>query len=337
MFLKSPSQKQITPPPPELAVPLVTSIGIGALPAPEGGAAPPPQKIVLFVEPVAACQLDSLAQTVNKAVGDRFILLPSGRFVGQHITPGDSISPYVPSRYNVPRVTAGTFGPVVDASGKRHVLSCNHVVAYNGRVHGRTPIVDPGTLDDWNGFSVIASRTQFVKLKPAAWPVTQSQGPANMNTVDCALAELGPAGHGTLGPLPPGAPAAVPTTTDVHKNGRTTGLTQGTLGIFDWEGFIDLSFGTFYFRRLVGVLGKGPGPFAAPGDSGAAVIEDASGAPVGMVVARVYSSGTFVPGAPVPLGGPFQGYIVLMCSISEIAAELSKELTVTAGDIKFTS
>ena len=224
-------------------------------------------------------------------------------------------------RFNVPQVTAGTFGAVVeDAGGKRYILGSNHVMAYNGRAPQNTPIAAPGTLDDETTFTVIGSRSGFVELHPAAWPVTQVQGPGNMNTVDCALAELTPAGHAKLGALPPSVAAKEPVMTEVHKTGRTTGLTQGAICILDWEGFIDFSFGTFYFQHLKGVLSTGSGPFAAPGDSGAVVVEDATGAAVGMVMARVYSSGGFVQGAPGV--GPFTGYIVLMCPMVDVCNEL---------------
>jgi hypothetical protein len=113
---------------------------------------------------------------------------------------------------------------------------------------------------------------------------------------------------------------------EVHKTGRTTGRTEGSLRILDWEGFIDLSFGTFYFKNLMGVLGN-DGAFAAPGDSGAVVIEDATNRPVGMVMARVYSSGGFLPGAP--LAGPFTGYIVLMCSMVEVCNQLEVQTMIT--------
>ena len=323
-FLTSPSQPIGTPPPPKVVVPLVTSIGFG-LPSALGSDATSPQ-IAVFVEDVSDGELEAIYSQVKVELGSMpFALLRAGRFTGQAapVGPGSSISSFAPFRYNVPQITAGTFGAVVeDAAGTQYILGSNHVMAYNGRAPDGTPIVAPGTLDDENTFTVIGKRSGFVELHPAAWPVTQAQGPANLNTVDCALAELTAAGKAKMGALSPAIAAKDPVMTDVHKTGRTTGLTQGSVCVIDCEGFIDLSFGTFYFKHLNGVLGKGPGPFAAPGDSGAVVVEDNGGGAVGMVMARVYSSGGFIPNAQGPPAGPFEGYIVLMCSMVEVCSQL---------------
>jgi hypothetical protein len=231
---------------------------------------------------------------------------------------GSSIGPYAPLHYNVPQVTAGTFGAIAkDTAGNHYILGSNHVMAYNGRAPKGPPIVFPGTLDDSVTFTKIGSRSRFIELHPAAWPVTQPQAPANMNQVDCALAELTPAALAKMGPLGAGVTPIDPVMSEVHKTGRTTRTTNGSLCILDWEGFIDLSFGTFYFRNLMGVLGS-DGAFAAPGDSGAVVIDDATNQPVGMVMARVYSS-----------GGPFTGYIVLICSMVEVCNQLEVQTVIT--------
>ena len=76
----------------------------------------------------------------------------------------------------------------------------------------------------------------------------------------------------------------------------------------------------------MGVLGN-DGAFAAPGDSGAVVTDDVTNEPVGMVMARVYSSGGLLPGAP--LAGPFTGYIVLICSMVEVCNQLQVKTVIT--------
>lgn len=325
-FLTTPSQAVISPPPAEVPIPTVTGIGIAM---PSVLESTPAQQIVIFVEDASDCQLETLYNQVNVEVaGAPIAMLRSGRFVGQAPPMiGSSIGPYAPLHYNVPQVTAGTFGAVAtDSAGKHYILGSNHVMAYNGRAPHGTPIVSPGTLDDSVTFTKIGSRSRFVELHPAAWPVTQAQVPANMNEVDCALAELTPAALAKMGALPAGVAPAAPVNSEVHKTGRTTQTTHGSLCILDWEGFIDLSFGTFYFKNLMGVLGN-DGAFAAPGDSGAVVIDDVTNQPIGMVVARVYSSGGFLPGAP--LAGPFTGYIVLVCSMVEVCNQLLIQTVIT--------
>src|SRR5205085_12041200 len=120
------------------------------------------------------------------------LLLPTGRFIGQQVAPatvpGDSISPYIPRRFNVPPVTAATFGAVVESGERHYLLGSNHALAYNGRARAGTAFVAPATLDDPDGASVIASLSHLVELLPAAWPPLVN--PSNPNTADCALAEL---------------------------------------------------------------------------------------------------------------------------------------------------
>jgi hypothetical protein len=62
------------------------------------------------------------------------------------------------------------------------------------------------------------------------------------------------------------------------------------------------------------------------------VIDDSTGAPIGMVMARAHSAGAVPPG-----GGAvaFGGYIILMCSMTAVADALSPFLEVAPGDIRF--
>lgn len=318
-FVTSSSQPDGEPPPQRITPAMVTSVAVGM---PDVLGVQSPQQLLLFVEDSSDADLAVTFNRIKNAAGSTpFTVLRSGRCMGQAApAAGSSISVYAPLQFNVPQVTAGTLGAIgVDSAGKHHILGSNHVIAYNGRAPHGTPVVTPGTLDDTVASTVVGSQSGFVELIPAVWPVTESQSLATMNTVDCAMAELTPAGMAMYGPFGAGVGPTDPANIEVHKTGRTTGLTRGSICILDWEGFIDLSFGTFYFRNLMGVFGK-HGAFAAPGDSGAVVIDDVTNAPVGMVVARVYSAGGFLP--DLPNQGPFTGYFVFMCSMVDVCERL---------------
>src|SRR4051794_8901745 len=68
-------------------------------PAEESPGEPQPPQIVIFTDPLSSCELESISKQVRD-LGLResdFVLLPTGRFVGQaRQAPGDSISPYAP-------------------------------------------------------------------------------------------------------------------------------------------------------------------------------------------------------------------------------------------------
>jgi hypothetical protein len=155
--------------------------------------------------------------------------------------------------------------------------------------------------------------------------------------VDCALAEITPGAATRLGsltalPVPPAVPGPG---TRVFKIGRTTGKTFGTICFGDWGGFLDLSFGTFYFENFIGVIGDPSLPFAAPGDSGAMVISLPDGDGVGLVVARSYCSGAFPRNPAVPSLPSFIGYIVLICPLPAVRDALAAQLGVQPTDITF--
>jgi hypothetical protein len=334
---------------------LVTGIGIGLNPPadalPGAPANVPAEEILVFVEPAAECELQALQAAIeHEAKGVAVLLLPVGRFVGLQTIPGDSLSLLAPGRYNLPRVSAGTFGAVVKAGGEDYILGCNHVMAHNGRAPLGTWIVAPGTLDDSHG-NEIGVLSHFVDLKPLPWPEPPQRRvlplPAQplpstwVNQVDCALAQV--TDPNAIGPAPvqvepfggiwKGGEA-------VQKYGRTTGHTQSQIRIRACETFVDLAFGTYFFENQVAVIGRTGGgtlnpleAFAAPGDSGSAVttvMPTGSGDGVGLVTARAYSSGVY--GSVFP--GKYHGYIVLMCPLGEVRRQLAAELGVQPDQLK---
>ncbi|MGH9824458.1 MAG: hypothetical protein ACREDR_14545, partial [Blastocatellia bacterium] len=264
-------------PPDGIAGQPIENAGVG--PHSDQSVLPPvPQvHILVFVEPVPDCELQPLWDEIrSQAQGQPFVLLRTGRFVGLQAATGTSISPYAPSRSNVPPAAAGTLGAVVTAGGKEYILSCNHVLAYNGRVPFGTPVVAPGTLDDPYGRGVVGRLSQFVELLPAAWPFNGTP----VNPVDCALAEMrSSSAVGARSAIQIANPVITPT--NVKKQGRTSGTTQAVVSIWSLTLMpIDLSFGAYCFSGLMGTIGsleqgvQSRRPFAVPGDSGALVLTD---------------------------------------------------------------
>jgi hypothetical protein len=296
--------------------PLVNAVAIGYLPGDES-----PQ-ILIFVDPsVADCDrtaIDGAAPSPHK-------LLRAGRFVGLQTQTGASVSPYDPFRYNLPPFAAGTLGAVVDAGGKQYVLSSNHVLAHNGRVPQATPVATLGPLDDANVGSVIATRSDFVELQAPGWPLKG----APPNLVDCALAEVtAPITSATpIDVFASPSPGTTPSQTiPITKNGRSTGMTQSQIRIFHWAGYIDFSFGIYYFEEMMGTY-DGHNMFAAPGDSGSLAV-DSQGLGVGLITARGYVFD--------PTPDQFASHIILTCALDSVRSELAKGLGVAhPKNIKF--
>jgi hypothetical protein len=303
------------------------------------------REILVFVEPAADCELQALREAVQKAAPGQARILPTSLFYGLS-SPSErgSISFYAPTRFNVPQVSVGTLGAVVEASGKKYLLASNHTIAHNGRVPSGKEIILPSTLD----MSIIgaaknrakhaaalrdrtiARLTSFGELQPVAWPPPPPPAPGAplgaarpgpANTVDAALAELTKKGVSTLSnliavPQLAGPVSQIPLPTPVKKTGRTTGTTHSELCIEDWEGYIDLATGSYYFEGLVAAVGKElpvGSAFAGKGDSGALVVTNPAGAGVGLVTARAFN----------PLPGPYHGYIVLVCPLDVTLAEFA--------------
>jgi hypothetical protein len=303
---------------------LVTGIALGY------SGTPAQETILIYVEPVPDCELNCVRKAIKDKVGEcDYLLLKSGRFIGLTApsSPYKSISPSAPFNFNVPPAVMGSFGAFVAAGGKDYVLSCNHVLAFNGRAPFGTPVVSPCTLDD-PGAPPIASLSHYVPFQDAVfqWPTTGGVRVTslNSNVVDCALAEW-------TGPVAPVQSASVMPTSAVpgmivHKAGRTSGETSAQLSVLQWTGPIDFSFGTFYLDNLPGTVGSlllghqhPDRAFAAPGDSGSLVHGNSTvGAVItglGLVTARAYAIN--------PVNKQFEGYHVLWSPLEAIQTELS--------------
>jgi hypothetical protein len=311
---------------------LINGIAIGFLPEPDQ--APPAEnvqaRLLIFVDTSAAkCEQDAIhAQVLEIAKEPRgpahaFQIVRSSRFVALQTAQDVSVSPFAPLRFNVPLINAGSLGARVkiDRISRDYFLSSCHVLAFNGRVPLQIPILSPGLLDDATGGSTIGSRSYFVPIVDQPWPLpgrparpgspaTSPGTPANV--VDCALAEEPRGSHpaATLRAVTPATSIALGT--PVTKMGRATGRTNSVVWIPSWKGPIDFSFGTRYFKSLVGTQ-DGHNVFASPGDSGSLITDLAQNHGMGLVMARGYI---------FDASNNFTAYQVLFCPLTTVAQSL---------------
>lgn len=219
----------------------------------------------------------------------------------------------------------GTLGAAVTAGGHNYILSCNHILAVNGRVQtGRI----------YSNATEIASfgpdpNRHFVKLK-----LDGELEPGETNLVDCALGLLpeednkvssdipevfdfpGKCTVRALAPIPPVIGRAV------VAAGAMSGTTEGTIVDISARGYIDYSFGRFLFDKQVVIDSGDDGKdFAVSGDSGAVVWDQEHGAPVAMIFA---AAGRYAVACPLS--------DALMLLGAKVGAEITFGLTPkTAG------
>ena len=168
-------------------------------------------------------------------------------------------------------VMAGTFGAVVQADGRRCILSNNHVLADENNLPVGSPVFQPGVLDGGSpARDRIATLTRFIALA--------RDGP---NSVDAALAEvLDPravraAFLPKVGRLGSASPVRAVEGMRVHKHGRTTGYTTGR--VFDASADVTVRYemGVLAFEDQVLIQGD-RGMFSDSGDSGSVIVDRAT-------------------------------------------------------------
>jgi len=164
---------------------------------------------------------------------------------------------------------AGTLGAIVHDGAGSYVLSNNHVLANENRLPIGSPIFQPGLLDGGNpATDKVAELTRFVPIDTA-----------HSNEIDCAIAQLVVAFKATflprVGRLAAAAPIDVVEGMSVHKVGRTTSYTRGS--IFDVSADVTVSYdaGPATFLNQVIIVGAGK-PFSAAGDSGSVIVDRAT-------------------------------------------------------------
>ncbi len=202
--------------------------------------------------------------------------------------PGISIGHY--------RITAGTFGLVVQRNGERFILSNNHVLANCNDAATGDAIWQPGPLDGGESQDKIAALAEFVPLdfgqKPGDCDIASSvaefinalagvtgsshrlqaiQQTDGQNLMDAALAKLSDPTQVIpqimeIGlPVGAGAPALGQA---VQKMGRTSGLTAGIVQQIDVE--VDVDYNGCPVRFTDQVFASS---MSKPGDSGSAILD----------------------------------------------------------------
>jgi hypothetical protein len=225
---------------------------------------------------------------------------------------------------NVNEGERGTLGIVIqDGDYTPYILSCNHLLTVNGRVHvdSEAEVVSAEFVGDEKR---LARPREFVFLdrnKP--------------NSADCAVAALNhdapvlPAfPDGTIRLNPNGAIYAE-AGWEVEKVGAVTGHTTGTIVDVDADLFIDYSFGTFRFDHQVMIDGgyddlqKLDKVFATAGDSGSAVLYKMQ--PTALIYA---ASGRFAVACPLRTRHPDRDQDGVLDLLEK---QLKKPLTFVAG------
>lgn len=220
----------------------------------------------------------------------RDLFTPNSR-EDQALGPGSSIR----VKTTAPNVDSGFMGTLggfaADERGNSYILSCNHVLAVNGRVF-KDPKAEPLVVS-----AVLAGIEPTIARPIDNGYIELGPGP---NVADCAVA-LCP-GHAEKPfefqeSINPEAVEGV-----VHKTGAVTGYREGEIVDTAMDLYIDYSFGTFLFKNQILIdggreldLSDETTAFAAAGDSGSLVF-DSGGRATAMVFA---ASGRYAVACPV--------------------------------------
>ncbi len=196
---------------------------------------------------------------------------------------------------DAPNVNSGAFGTlgaiVSDSAGNDYILSCNHILAANGRVPQNRSIFSNEKLIGCFGGSEFC--VQLNRDQP--------------NLVDCALGRL--TDKTVSFDVPPefafpseckviAADVIKPARgMTVAKAGAISGTTTGTIVDIDADGYVEYSFGTYHFANQV-VIDSGDDKieFAVSGDSGSVVRDQKTGAATAMIFA---AAGRFAVACPM--------------------------------------
>jgi hypothetical protein len=109
----------------------------------------------------------------------------------------------------------------------------------------------------------IASLTRFIALQPTG------------NYVDCAIAKVAESNLVSADVLRIGKPAGAAQAAmdmSVHKFGRTTAYTVGSVTSVDTDVIIGYETGNFTFKEQIIIVGQNGIPFSAAGDSGSLIL-----------------------------------------------------------------
>ena len=190
--------------------------------------------------------------------------------------PGCSVG-FLPPAGGFPEV--GTFGALVRRGNAFFILSNNHVLADENNLRPPAPIFQPSILDDRDfGNHQIASLFSFATLLRG--------GP---NRVDCAIAHVpnpNLVSNSILRIGPPSGTVAPSVDMPVHKFGRSSGYTVGSISTFGVNARMEYDTDIFLFINQIIIRSATSAPFPEKGDSGALVVERATRRAVGLLIGR---------------------------------------------------
>jgi len=188
--------------------------------------------------------------------------------------------------------SAGTAGALVeDASGRRYILSNNHVLGNQNAARAGDMVIQPALLDGGIGpRDAIARLTRYVPIKFLRSDKVTDLSPTN--TVDGAIAQFMDEGLMSprirnIGAIQP--PVAAQLDLPVKKSGRTTGLTHGKITAINATILVSYAKGSALFLNQIVST-----PMAEPGDSGSLLVDEHNRA-VGLLFAGSDSETLFNP------------------------------------------
>jgi hypothetical protein len=211
------------------------------------------------------------------------------------------------------QITAGTLGTMVRdaATGRRLILSNNHVLANSNEAQIGDTVVQPGSIDGGHAISdKIAELERFVPIEFTSEPsdcgiakwvadaanfiarllssrsklVPVRENPAAVNQVDAAIARPVDDGDVLNEILDIGEVSGTTEATlgmGVRKSGRTTAFTTGTITVL--EATIDVNYGEDRKARFEGQIVSTP--MSQGGDSGSLLVAAESQQAVGLLYA----------------------------------------------------
>ena len=147
------------------------------------------------------------------------------------------------------------------------------MLADEGHLAPGSSIFQPGLLDGGDtAKDTIAKLTKFIPLSTTS-----------SNKVDCAIAELTPGNIGSATIMPKIGKLSSPNTVDaitgmrVHKVGRTTGYTTGSVHDVNADVTVGYDGGPILFQEQIIIIGDAGGSFSQAGDSGSMIVDRATG------------------------------------------------------------
>lgn len=204
-----------------------------------------------------------------------------------------------PTREYPDLLSAGTLGFFVrDGNGQLYLVSNSHVIGRSGDAKAGEVVVQPGTLDlttvelqSMNTLAKLRSRLAVARVRAVVPFRFAGDSMIPINRVDAAIATVdeekrgvgevdrvgfGGAVRGVAEPYRVASDGSLIGSTRVHKVGRTTGATEGTIVGLAGTGMIPYPGGSAFFagQLVIEATPDNDGAFSDRGDSGSAILND---------------------------------------------------------------